>query len=110
MEMCYDGALVMPNSFALVTEDEMEYIDGGWSGGLVLQNLWGLVSNIGLNVAADSLIRYVSGNTQLNYGKMLAQAATKVAKWIWALPVWAKLLVAGGTGAALWALGTWRIF
>lgn len=29
MEMCYDGALVMPQNFALVTDDENEYIDGG---------------------------------------------------------------------------------
>lgn len=29
MEMCYDGALVMPSNCVLVNEDEMMYIDGG---------------------------------------------------------------------------------
>lgn len=29
MEMCYDGALVMPSSYALMSEDEMTYVDGG---------------------------------------------------------------------------------
>jgi len=29
MKMCYDGALVMPQNFSVVTADEMEYIDGG---------------------------------------------------------------------------------
>lgn len=29
MEMCYDGALVMPKNYAVVSEDEMTYIDGG---------------------------------------------------------------------------------
>lgn len=29
MEMCYDGALVMPSSCALMSEDEMTYVDGG---------------------------------------------------------------------------------
>ena len=29
MEMCYDGTLVMPQNFSVVTADEMEYVDGG---------------------------------------------------------------------------------
>lgn len=31
MEMCYDGALVMPSSYAVMSEDEMTYVDGGGS-------------------------------------------------------------------------------
>lgn len=31
MEMCYDGALVMPSSYAVMSEDEMTYVDGGVS-------------------------------------------------------------------------------
>ena len=30
MEMCYDGALVMPSSYALMSEDEMTYVEGGF--------------------------------------------------------------------------------
>ena len=29
MEMCYDGALVMPSNYAVMSEDEMMYVDGG---------------------------------------------------------------------------------
>lgn len=29
MEMCYDGALVMPNSYAVMDEEEMTYVEGG---------------------------------------------------------------------------------
>lgn len=29
MEMCYDGALVMPSSYALMDAEEMTYVDGG---------------------------------------------------------------------------------
>lgn len=29
MEMCYDGALVMPSNYAVMSEDEMTYVDGG---------------------------------------------------------------------------------
>lgn len=45
--MCYDGALVMPQNFALVTDDEKEYIDGGgWLYDLAMGILGGLVANI----------------------------------------------------------------
>lgn len=29
MEMCYDGALVMPSSYAVMDEEEMMYVEGG---------------------------------------------------------------------------------
>lgn len=29
MEMCYDGALVMPSSYAVMSADEMMYVEGG---------------------------------------------------------------------------------
>lgn len=32
MEMCYDGALVMPSSYAVMSEDEMTYVEGGAKG------------------------------------------------------------------------------
>ena len=31
MEMTYDGALVMPSSYAVMQEDEMTYVEGGGS-------------------------------------------------------------------------------
>lgn len=32
MELCYDGALVMPKNCIAVTEDEMTYLESGWCG------------------------------------------------------------------------------
>ena len=29
MEMCYDGTLVMPSSYAVMDEEEMTYVEGG---------------------------------------------------------------------------------
>ena len=29
MEMCYNGALVMPSNYAVVNDNEMEYVEGG---------------------------------------------------------------------------------
>ena len=31
MEMCYDGALVMPSSYAVMSEEEMTYVEGGFA-------------------------------------------------------------------------------
>ena len=31
MNMCYDGTLVMPSSYAMMDEDEMSYVEGGGS-------------------------------------------------------------------------------
>ena len=30
-EMQYDGALVMPSSYAVMNEEDMTYVEGGWS-------------------------------------------------------------------------------
>lgn len=38
MEMCYDGTLVMPKNYAVVSEEEMTYVDGGWA---VETHWWG---------------------------------------------------------------------
>lgn len=31
LEMCYDGALVMPSNYAVMNEEEMTYVEGGWA-------------------------------------------------------------------------------
>ena len=30
MELCYDGALVMPSNYSIMNEDEMTYVEGGF--------------------------------------------------------------------------------
>ena len=32
MDMCYDGALVLPSSYVVMDEEEMSYVEGGWIG------------------------------------------------------------------------------
>lgn len=49
MEMCYDGALVMPSSYAVMDEDEMTYVEGGFA----IPN-W-LVAGI-INLAIDAFV------------------------------------------------------
>ena len=38
MEMCYDATLVMPSSYAVMDEEEMMYVEGGWC---IENKLWG---------------------------------------------------------------------
>lgn len=43
MEMCYDGVLVMPSSYAVMSEDEMTYVEGGaWNGNTFKKNIMGV--------------------------------------------------------------------
>lgn len=41
MEMCYDGALVMPSKFVVIDQEEMSYIDGG-DAKMLSKNLLGI--------------------------------------------------------------------
>ncbi len=53
MDMCYNGTLVLPSSYAVMSEDEMTYVEGGVS--LPMKSGY-LNKNNCMNVAA----RYVS--------------------------------------------------
>ena len=55
MEMCYDGALVMPSNFVVVDEEEMTYVDGGAR----YYNLKGLFSLV-IGTSAGALAVYSS--------------------------------------------------
>ena len=48
IEMCYDGALVMPSKFIAIDQEEMSYIDGGDARMLQknLQGLWNRSASI----------------------------------------------------------------
>lgn len=57
MEMCYDGALVMPSSYAVMNEEEMTYVEGGGTFSITLKKnticwalgaIGGLATKVGL--------------------------------------------------------------
>lgn len=50
MEMCYNGALVMPSNYTVVNSEEMTYIDGG------ALTKWQKVAVIGACVAATAAL------------------------------------------------------
>lgn len=71
MEMCYDGALVMPSSYAVMDNEEKMYVEGGWSGKQVLKNVCGIIAVFSLGYAGAAFRNFVAANKGLSYGKML---------------------------------------
>lgn len=76
MEMCYaEGALVMPSSYAVMSEDEMTYVEGGalkkWQKALVVGVV--AVASVGLltAVATGALALAIAGfSTVMKLGIM----------------------------------------
>lgn len=77
MEMCYDGALVMPSSYAVMNEDEMTYVDGG-----VRVSTWILSTAIDVAVtlmfggAATSAIGWLLGKGMSKVMKALVKGTS----------------------------------
>lgn len=89
MEMCYDGALVMPSSYAVMEEEEMMYTEGG-SLATLKSNLRGistLVQNYLGKLMADATV----GRIMKNCGLTLAQIGMMAGAYI---PLCSKVVAA----------------
>lgn len=52
MEMCYNGAFIMPANYVVVNEDEMTYIDAGWNIQFRPTKRWGVYSGVDVILTA----------------------------------------------------------
>jgi hypothetical protein len=97
MEMCYDGALVMPSSYAAMDEDEMSYVEGGEI----------YISNSKLhNMTAIFLIAY-SVNAKL-VAAGITIVATAVSKVVSKITKWIGQVFGGIAGSFFgWAIGAY---
>ena len=102
MELCYDGALVLPSSYAVMDEEEMCYTEGGWSGRQVLKNVCGILAVFSLGYAGAAFRHFVEKNKGLSYGRML--------RFIKAVPWQVKVAIGVCTAATLYALGSYDLF
>lgn len=117
MDMCYDGALVMPSSYAVMDEEEMTYVEGGGLATLKsnLRGISTLVKNYlckwmsGATVGRIlqscgltwSAIGAMAGSYSTLCAKIVAAIAT-VTKWLGPYAFWIGC-AAGVVGfAALW--------
>lgn len=108
MEMCYDGALVMPSSYAVMSEDEMSYIEGGltWSQTKKLAvSFLAVIGGINTIVTAFSNAvkfgKFIRGIAQ---GAFVKGIATKVSAAIGRIVTWISAhagVVAGIAGALI---------
>lgn len=60
MEMCYEGTLEMPSSYAAMSEEEMTYVEGGMS---TKVKLWG----IQVALSGSETNAYAIGSSVYNY-------------------------------------------
>jgi len=81
MEMCYDGALVMPNSYAVMNEDEMMYIEGG---ALKTSQLAGMIDLAFLAAGgAFSAVKFFGGKAAKNWLKSTVPGLiTTILGWV----------------------------
>ncbi len=67
MDMCYDGTLVMPSSYAVMEEDEMNYVEGG----------------VSLSMKKDYLNKNVCLSVASNYTQKTGLSRSRIAKEIY---------------------------
>ncbi|CAM3592857.1 hypothetical protein ERUR111494_01750 [Erysipelothrix urinaevulpis] len=84
--------LVMPMNYELLKQEEMMYLDGGWSAYTVAKNL--------TNLAAMG----IAGAMLASVGKIMWNAARKGISFTESV---AKIAVGVSVGGTVWALGTW---
>ncbi len=98
MEMTYDGALVMPKNFAIVAEDEMEYVDGGLS----IPN-W-LVGGA-INLAISAVLTMVGAGLAKGAANNLAWVIKKIGKEVVESEIKKRVERAAGLMAASFVVG-----
>ena len=82
MEMCYDGALVMPSSYAVMDNDEMTYVEGGatYRGKAALNELTNMAAVVlGYAGTSATLAKVLTGGlvaSGTGVGVVVALAAT----------------------------------
>lgn len=100
MEMCYDGALVMPSSYAMMDEEEMMYVEGG----ALSKADKALIIGICAASAVALTVALVYGQLALA-AKILGWSVKKVAKKAGAVAVVGCITATLGiSGGAVWAV------
>ena len=94
MDMCYDGTLVMPSSYAVMDDEEMSYVEGGgWSG----KTLW---SNILYLASCYSVVKGIAQHATIK-GVTVWKWATTMAPIAWSYAQTAMITFAGKLGIAV---------
>lgn len=76
MDMCYDGALVLPSSYAVMNENEMNYVEGGIAVSTVVGIVTAVIATYGATYGAGTVC-----GKRLYYAGM--NTTQKWSKWKW---------------------------
>lgn len=111
MELCYDGALVMPSNFVPVESDEMEYIGGGWSASVLENNVIGLLGKGGSRALSVISWGMVSAMAEYTYAAACVQFGYRIVSVVSMVGgIIAGVIAALAVTAAVLYLGDNRVF
>ncbi|MEE1281545.1 MAG: hypothetical protein UHK60_04720 [Acutalibacteraceae bacterium] len=121
MEMSYNGALVMPSNFVAIENDEMEYVEGGWSFGRLCSNICGLAGMLsGVKWLAQKTVvkgktvwTWIVGGYNLAKTKAISMLSGFVAKIGLSAAACSRILAAAlvvSAVAAIGVLGQYQLF
>lgn len=96
MDMCYNGKLVMPSSYAIMNEEEMTYTEGGDITTLK-NNLYGLY-----NLVINYMAKYISGATIGAALKRCGLSWSQIGQLVGSYSSLAAKVVAGITSLTKW--------
>ena len=104
--------LVLPNNYVALEEEEMMYLDGGWSKYTAISNIKALLGVPAVAFTARALWNFMTSNNAetWSYIKTTAKMAWAGVKMCWMLPTWAKLVGVGAGATFIYAIGTWSLF
>lgn len=93
MEMCYDGALVMPSNYVVMDDEEMRYIEAGKKITITLAAVTGFLGGMALKTAGKYCAKKV--------GAALVANAGKIAAWFLGTGFWAQVLAFACAGVLI---------
>lgn len=115
--------LRLPNNYVEIEEEEMMYLDGGWSSSIARSNLKGIKSwlqkhapsrvlaQTGAISEINNIVKYYAGASYARVASLIGSALAKVSAVISAVGNWVWVLVIGvATAAGTYALGMKRFF
>lgn len=102
--------LVLPRNYVEIEQEEMMYLDGGWSTKQVLKNLTGLAAVAGMAGVAKHIKTVIKNKPGIGFWALVAKTGTSAKAAFILLPTWAKVGTLGLGAAVIYALGTWDIF
>jgi len=104
------NTMVLPENYVELEQEEMMYLDAGWSRDIFIKNAINLSYKSGIGWIGRSFWNYATNYAGAGYWNMISDMGATAARVFWALPVWAQVAGLAAGAAVIFAMGTWYIF